>query len=229
MLAIRRSHLLLTDRAAMLAAEVRQATAKIVAREREVIYRLSRAAEYRDPETGAHIMRMTHYSALIARRLGWDDEAVESILQAAPMHDIGKLGTPDYILLKPAHLTAGEFEIMKLHTVVGAEILKDSASPMLRMAAEIAVGHHEKFDGSGYPNGLVGEAIPLTARIVAVADVFDALTSTRPYKTGWETGRAVALLKSGRGRHFDPVCVDAFLADLDAILAIRDRFQDPPG
>lgn len=229
MLAIRRSHLLLSDKARVLAQEVRKATAEIVAGQREVTYRLSRAAEYRDPETGAHLMRMTHYSALIARRLGWDDEAVDLIQQAAPMHDIGKLGTPDYILLKPAHLTAGEFEIMRQHTVIGHEILKDSTSPMLKVAAEIALGHHEKFDGSGYPNGLVGEEIPLTARIVAVADVFDALTSARPYKTGWELGRAVALLKDSRGRHFDPACTDAFLSDMDAVVAIRDQYQDHKG
>jgi putative two-component system response regulator len=229
MLAIRRSHLLLSDRATELADEVRKATAEIVAREKEVIYRLSRAAEYRDPETGAHIIRMTQYSAQIARTLGWSGEAVDLLLQAAPMHDIGKLGTPDHILLKPAHLTSDEFEIMKLHTVIGHQILKESVSPMLQMAAEIALDHHEKANGSGYPNGLVGEAIPLAARIVAVADVFDALTSTRPYKRAWEVGRAVALLGEGRGRHFDPQCVDAFLSDFDAILAIREQFQDSPG
>ena len=226
MLAIRRSHVLLSDRAETLAQEVRKATAEIVAREKEVIYRLSRAAEYRDPETGAHIVRMTQYSALIARHLGWSDEAVDLILQAAPMHDIGKLGTPDHILLKPAHLTDAEFVIMKRHTVIGAAILKDSTSPMLQLAAQIALGHHEKFDGSGYPEGLAGEAIPLAARIVAVADVFDALTSSRPYKKPWDIDRAVALLKTGRDAHFDPECVDAFLARLDEALAIRDRFQD---
>jgi putative two-component system response regulator len=229
MLAIRRSHLLLSDRAAVLADEVRKATMEIVAREKEVIYRLSRAAEYRDPETGAHIVRMTHYSALIARRLGWDDHLVDLILQAAPMHDIGKLGTPDHILLKPAHLTAAEFDIMKLHTVIGGEILKDSESPMLKMAAQIALGHHEKWDGSGYPKGLAGEAIPATARVVAVADVFDALTSSRPYKRAWEIDRAVALLKDGRGTHFDADCIDAFLGDMDTVLAIREQFQDSPG
>jgi putative two-component system response regulator len=226
MLAIRRSHVLLSDRAETLAAEVRKATAEIVAREKEVIYRLSRAAEYRDPETGAHILRMTHYSALIARHLGWSDEALDLILQAAPMHDIGKLGTPDHILLKPAHLTDAEFVIMKRHTVIGAAILKDSTSPMLQLAAQIALGHHEKFDGSGYPQGLAGEAIPQAARIAAVADVFDALTSSRPYKKAWELDRALALLKTGRGSHFDPECVDAFLARLDEALVIRERFLD---
>jgi putative nucleotidyltransferase with HDIG domain len=226
MLAIRRSHVLLNDRAETLAAEVRKATAEIVAREKEVIYRLSKAAEYRDPETGAHIVRMTQYSALIARQLGWSEEAVDMILQAAPMHDIGKLGTPDHILLKPAHLTDAEFVIMKQHTTMGAAILRDSTSPMLQLAAQIALRHHEKFDGSGYPDGLAGEAIPEPARIVAVADVFDALTSSRPYKRAWEIDRALALLTDGRGKHFDPECVDAFLGKLDQALSIRDRFRD---
>ena len=226
MLAIRRSHVILNDRAETLAEEVRKATAEIAAREKEVIYRLSKAAEYRDPETGAHIVRMTHYSALIARQLGWSDDAVDLILQAAPMHDVGKLGTPDHILLKPAHLTDAEFAIMKQHTTMGAAILRDSTSPMLQLAAQIALRHHEKFDGSGYPDGLAGEAIPLAARIVAVADVFDALTSSRPYKKAWEVDRALALLQDGQGKHFDPECVAAFLANLDQALAIRDRFRD---
>jgi putative two-component system response regulator len=226
MLSIRRSHLLLADRAAMLAEEVKKATAEIFAREKESIFRLSKAAEYRDPETGAHILRMAHYSELIARRLGWDEAATDQILQAAPMHDVGKLGTPDYILLKPGKLTPEEFEVMKQHSAIGWEILKDSASPMLQIAAEIALSHHEKFDGSGYPHGLAGEAIPLTGRIVAVADVFDALTSARPYKPAWDVDRAVALLRDSRGQHFDPACVDAFLAELDAVLAIRRRYQD---
>jgi response regulator RpfG family c-di-GMP phosphodiesterase len=227
MLDIRRSHLLLADKAAMLAEEVKKATAEIFAREREAIFRLSKAAEFRDPETGAHILRMAHYSELIARRLGWDDAGAEMMLQAAPMHDVGKLGTPDYILLKPGRLSPEEFEVMKRHATIGWEILRDSASPVLQMAAEIALTHHEKFDGSGYPKGLAGEAIPLTGRIVAVADVFDALTSARPYKAAWTIDRALTNLHDSRGSHFDPACVDAFLADMDAVLAIRDSYQDP--
>ena len=226
MLDIRRSHLLLADRAAMLAEEVRKATAEIFAREREAIFRLSKAAEFRDPETGAHILRMAHYSELIARRLGWNDDQAEMMLQAAPMHDVGKLGTPDYILLKPGRLSHEEFEVMKRHAVIGWEILRDSASPVLQMAAEIAISHHEKFDGSGYPSGLAGDAIPQSGRIVAVADVFDALTSARPYKAAWPIERALGLLRDQRGHHFDPICIDAFLAELDAVLEIRDRYQD---
>jgi len=226
MLAIRRSHLLLADRATMLAEEVRQATAEIFSREKEAIFRLSKAAEFRDPETGAHIVRMAHYSELIARELGWRNADCDMVLMAAPMHDVGKLGTPDHILLKPGRLTDEEFQVMKQHAQIGWEILRDSSSPMLQMAAEIALSHHEKYDGSGYPRQLAGAAIPLSGRIVAVADVFDALTSSRPYKPAWDIDRAVALLREGRGSHFDPDCVDAFLAQLDAALVIRDQHQD---
>jgi len=226
MLAIRHSHLLLSDRAAMLAEEVKKATSEIYSRERETIMRLARAAEFRDPDTGAHIQRMTNYSRLIAANLGWDEERQEMMLQAAPMHDVGKLGTPDDILLKPARLTPEEFEIMKKHATIGWEILKDSSSPILQMAADIALSHHERFDGSGYPLGLSGEAISLAGRIVAVADVFDALTSERPYKKPWPIARALDYLEQGRGSHFDPRCVDAFTQDWEAVLAIRARYHD---
>jgi putative two-component system response regulator len=148
------------------------------------------------------------------------------LLEAAPMHDIGKVGIPDHILLKPGRLDVAEFEIMKRHSILGYEILHGSQSAMLQAAAQIALGHHEKFDGSGYPYGLKGEEIPLFARICAVGDVFDALTSERPYKKAWEDDRAVALLRDGMGSHFDPACVEAFLEDWDAVLAIRNRFVD---
>ncbi|OIR06887.1 cyclic di-GMP phosphodiesterase response regulator RpfG [mine drainage metagenome] len=226
MLAIRHSHLLLSDRAAMLAEEVSKATSEIYSRERETIMRLARAAEFRDPDTGAHIQRMANYSSLIAANLDWEEERQEMMLQAAPMHDVGKLGTPDDILLKPARLTPEEFEIMKKHAAIGWEILKDSSSPILQMAADIALSHHERFDGSGYPRGLSGEAIPMAGRIVAVADVFDALTSERPYKQPWPIARAVEYLEQGRGSHFDPRCVDAFTRDWAAVLAIRSRYLD---
>jgi len=226
MLAIRHSHLLLSDRAAMLADEVKKATSEIYSRERETIIRLARAAEFRDPDTGAHIQRMANYSRLIAANLDWDEERQEMMLQAAPMHDVGKLGTPDGILLKPARLTPEEFEIMKGHATIGWEILKDSSSPILQMAADIALSHHERFDGSGYPHGLSGETIPLAGRIVAVADVFDALTSERPYKKPWAISRSVDYLEQGRGSHFDPRCVDAFTKDWDAVLEIRNRYHE---
>lgn len=201
-------------------------TAEIVAREQETITRLARAAEFRDPETGAHIVRMAHYSQRIARQLGLDDELCERILSAAPMHDIGKVGTPDHILLKPGRLTAEELVVMHQHSRIGHDILKGSSSPMIQMAAEIALTHHEKFDGSGYPDGTIGEAIPISGRIVAVADVFDALTSPRPYKEAWPLERAFDFIKTGRGSHFDPACVDAFFAVIPEILLIRERFQD---
>jgi response regulator RpfG family c-di-GMP phosphodiesterase len=226
MLALRSSLVLLADRAAHLASEVHLATAEIRSREREMVMRLARAAEFRDPETGAHIQRMAHFSCLIAENLGWKGGDLEMLLEAAPMHDVGKVGTPDAILLKPGRLTGEEFEVMKQHATIGWKILNDSTSPVLQMAAEIALSHHEKFDGTGYPHGKAGAAIPLTGRIVAVADVFDALTSVRPYKPAWEVERALDLLREGRGTHFDPDCVDAFMARLDDVAKIRERYTD---
>jgi response regulator RpfG family c-di-GMP phosphodiesterase len=226
MLDLRASHKQLASRADWLASEVAKATREIRERERETLFCLGRAAEYRDPETGAHILRMAHYSQLIAARMGLPEEEQQLILSAAPMHDIGKLGTPDHILLKPDRLTTDEFEIMKQHAVIGYRILKDSSSRVLLAGAQIARTHHEKFDGSGYPEGLRGDSIPLHGRIVAVADVFDALTSERPYKKAWEIARAREFLIDGRGTHLDPVCVDAFMCDWDAVLAIRARYQD---
>ena len=226
LLALRKSQQQLANRAAWLAEEVKKATLEIVAREKEAILRLSRAAEYRDPETGMHLLRMSNYSRLIAAQLGLPEDEQELILQAAPMHDIGKVGTPDYILLKTGRLTTEEFEIMKQHPVTGYQILRDSESPLLQCAATVALTHHEKFDGSGYPNGLAGDAIPLHGRIIAVADVFDALTSPRPYKKAWTHEQAVDFLIKNSGNHFDPVCVDAFLSDPQKIEAISYRYQE---
>ncbi len=226
MLALRRSHLVLADRASLLADEVRAATEEIHAREHEIIIRLSKAAEYRDPETGAHIVRMARYSGMIALRLGMPRELCEMIERAAPMHDVGKVSTPDHILLKPGRFEPAEWEIMKEHAENGYQILKDSASPLLQTAASIARSHHERYDGSGYPFGLAGENIPIAGRIVAVADVFDALTSRRPYKTAWTFQQAVDRLTSQRGLHFDPACVDAFLAGRDEALAVRAATPD---
>lgn len=213
-------------RADTLAEEVSKATAAILQRERETVLRLSKAAEYRDPETGAHILRMAHYSELIARGLGLPLADQQLLLEAAPMHDIGKVGITDAILLKPGRLSPEEFEIMKGHAQIGHEILKDSSSKVLKTGAEIALGHHEKFDGSGYPQGLAGEQIPIFSRIVAVADVFDALTSERPYKPAWSLERAAEHLKSQAGAHFDPACVQVFFEHWEQVLAIRHRFQD---
>ena len=226
MLALRQSHKHLADRAVWLADEVGKATAKIVAQERETIFCLAKAAEYRDPETGAHIIRMAHYSKHIARVLGLSKEQQELLLEASPMHDIGKVGTPDMILLKPGKLTEQEFSIMKQHAVIGYEVLNSSSSPLLKVAAEIAHTHHEKFDGSGYPRGLKGTDIPIFGRIVAVADVFDALTSERPYKKAWSVEQASQMLRDGEGKHFDLSCVEAFFADWHEVLEIKNRFVD---
>ena len=226
MLALRQSHKNLADRASWLADEVRKATAQIVAQEREMIFTLAKAAEYRDPETGAHILRMAHYSKHIACVLGLSLEQQELLLEAAPMHDIGKVGIADMILLKPGKLTEEEFSIMKQHAVIGAQILDTSSSPLLKVAAVIAHTHHEKFDGSGYPRGLAGEEIPLFGRIVAVADVFDALTSERPYKKAWSIEKATELIRDGAGKHFDPAGVEAFFTDFDNVLAIKNQFVD---
>ncbi len=216
----------LADHAAWLASEVHKATAEVIERERETVIRLSKAAEYRDPETGAHILRMAHYSQLIARGLGLSVADQELLLQAAPLHDIGKVGIADSILLKPGRLTAEEFETMKLHAAYGYEILQGSASTVLQAGAAIALGHHEKFDGSGYPNGLKGEAIPIFSRIVAVADVFDALTSARPYKAAWTPEAAATYIQQQSGVHFDPDCVLTFFRQWDEVMHIRGRFVD---
>jgi putative two-component system response regulator len=216
----------LADHSTWLAEEVRRATLEILDRERETVVRLSRAAEYRDPDTGAHILRMAHYSALIARELGLSVFDQTLLLEAAPMHDIGKVGIADAILLKPGRLTDEELAVMRTHPLLGFKLLNGSASRVLQAGADIALGHHEKFDGSGYPGGLVGEAIPIFSRIVAVADVFDALTSQRPYKAAWSLSASIDFLKANSGSHFDPACVDAFLADWQGVLAIKSRFHD---
>lgn len=226
MLSLRRAQRRLELQAARLQDDIRLATAAVLARERETVLRLSRAADSRDPETGAHISRMAHYSKLIAAGLGLSPEDQDMLLAAAPMHDVGKIGIPDSILLKPGRLDASEFEVMKRHAQMGFEILAGSQSPSLQSAAIIALGHHEKFDGSGYPDGLVGEAIPLFARICAVADVFDALTSERPYKKAWDLGVARDFLQEHSGTHFDPACVQSFVNAWAEVLEIRDAYSD---
>ncbi|WP_339901191.1 two-component system response regulator [Paraglaciecola polaris] len=192
----------------------------------QVIQRLGRASEYKDNETGTHILRMSHYSKVMALAYGLSENAADNLLHAAPMHDIGKIGIPDSIMLKPDKLTAEEFAIMQKHPEIGAEILGDSDSDLIELAKTVALTHHEKWDGSGYPKGLKGAEIPLEGRIVAVADVFDALTSKRPYKDAWSVDKAVDLIKSQSGIHFDPELVTLFATCLPAILEIRARWQD---
>ncbi len=227
MLRMREATRKLADQADWLQREVRNATAEVQRRTQEMLFSLGRAAEFRDPETGAHIQRMAHYSRLIAERLGLSAEMRETVLQAAPMHDIGKLGIPDEILLKPGKLTPEEFEVMKRHPLHGYEMLRHSEVPVIQAGATIALSHHEKWDGSGYPNGHAGTAIPLLGRIVAVADVFDALTSVRPYKPAWELDRAATLLREQSGKHFDPACVQAFFSAWPQVLEIRETHRDP--
>ena len=192
----------------------------------EIIYRLSAASEYRDEDTGAHIQRLSYYSAAIADKMGLGSKTVESIMHAAPMHDIGKIGIPDSILLKPGKLNEAEWNVMKEHTTIGARILRGSNIPLVRMAETIALNHHEKWDGSGYPRGLKGKKIPLVGRIVAVADVFDALTSKRPYKPEFAVDRSLKIITSETGRHFDPDVIKAFMAGKGEILRIKARYAE---
>jgi len=226
LLALRSAQRELNARAETLEEAVAQATRTIAAGELEAIHRLSRMAEYRDPETGSHLLRMACYARLLAASLGLDLREQELIYAAAPMHDIGKIGIPDHILLKPGPLDGAEMAIMRTHAQIGATILHGSASPLLRAAELIALHHHEKYDGSGYPSGLAGQNIALYGRIVAVSDVFDALTSARPYKPAWDCERAFSYLQEGAGSHFDPACVGAFLRQREAVLAIHDTHRD---
>ncbi len=192
----------------------------------ELIHRLGLAAEYRDNETGEHTTRMSHYCKRLAKELGKDEKYCELIFHASTMHDIGKIGIPDQILLKPGRLTPEEFEIMKTHTTMGERLLSGLESfGIFRIAKQIAVTHHEKWDGSGYPNQLKEENIPLEGRIVAVCDVFDALTSSRPYKEAWTVEEAVKEIENGKGKHFDPEIVDAFLTIIPEIIEIKEQYS----
>ncbi len=205
---------------------VNRAVKKIREREQDTLLCLAKAGEFRDADTGNHVMRMARYARLIAEALDLNAAYCELIQLAAPMHDIGKIGIPDQILLKAGRLSPEEFAVMKSHPHIGYTILKESPSPILQLGARIALGHHEKFDGTGYPKGLSGQDIPLEARIVAVADVFDALTSVRPYKKSWPNERALAYLQDHRERHFDSLCVDAFMGQLQAVLQIQQELMD---
>lgn len=213
---------------AILDAMVQERTKEINETRLEVIRRLGRAAEYRDDITGYHIIRMSRYSQLLSLAAGMSEDEAEMILNASPMHDIGKIGIPDYVLLKPGKLEPEEWKIMQTHVEIGVVILSGSSFKLMDLAAEIAQNHHEKWDGSGYPCGLSGEDIPLSGRIVAVADVFDALTTERPYKKAWTVDETVDLLKEQSGKHFDPELVEMFLEILPDILEIRDHYAEKP-
>jgi len=221
------AHRMVYEQKSVLEAMVQERTAQIQQTRLQIIRCLGRAAEYRDNETGYHILRMSEFSALLAKSLGWKGKHCKLMLHASPMHDVGKIGIPDAILLKPGKFEPHEGEIMKTHAAIGAEILQGGDSKLLTLARTIAMTHHEKWDGSGYPNGLAGEAIPQAGRIVAVADVFDALTSCRPYKKAWPVDEAVAFMNQNAGSHFDPEIIEHFQRCLPEILAIRNRYIEP--
>jgi len=206
--------------------ELKHALEKIKAASLDTIYRLSMAAEFRDEDTGAHIKRVSLCCAVVARHIGLSESEIENVLYAAPMHDLGKIGIPDLILLKPAKLNPQEWEIMKQHTVIGARILNGSDAEFIRLGETIALSHHEKWDGSGYPGGLKGNQIPITGRITAIVDVFDALTSKRPYKQAFSVEKSLNLIREGRGSHFDPDIVDVFFALQDDIQMIMKQYDD---
>ena len=192
----------------------------------QIVQRLGRAAEYKDNETGMHVIRMSHFAHRLALAAGCGAEWADDLLNAAPMHDVGKIGIPDAVLQKPGPLDPQEWATMRRHPEIGAEIIGEHPSGVLRLARSVALAHHEKWDGSGYPAGLAGEHIPLEARIVAVADVFDALTSVRPYKKAWAPEDAMAHIAAQAGQHFDPELVRLFAPLLPELLDIRQRWQD---
>lgn len=207
--------------------KVRKRTQDLQDSRLQIVHHLGRAAEYRDNETGLHIIRMSEIAVVIGKAAGIDDKQCNLLLNAAPMHDIGKIGIPDEILLKVEKLDAKEWAIMQTHVQIGADILSGDESELMTMAHDIALTHHEKWNGKGYPNGVAGEAIPLVGRVTALADVFDALTSLRPYKKAWTVEQAVNLIKEESGQHFDPSLVDIFLQNLPDIIAIKEKYEEP--
>jgi len=217
---------IIQDRADWLARQVEVATQQIVSREHETLLRLAKAGEYRDEVTGNHVVRMAKYSREIAEALGLSEKECDEIEYAAPMHDIGKIGIQDKILLKPGKFEPTEWMTMQQHTIIGHSILSHSQSRYIQTGSIIALNHHERFDGTGYPNGISGKDIPLVARIVTVADVYDALVSARPYKRAWDASDAQDYLHKHAGTQFDPICVEAFFERLDTITDIHKTFSD---
>lgn len=222
------THLKLYDQSRHLEDLVKERTQELIQSRMEIIHCLSKAAGYKDNETGMHVSRMSWFALLLAKNHGLQADWCDLLFNAAPMHDIGKIGVPDSILNKPGKLDADEWEVMKCHTLFGAKIIGQHNFSLLAMAREVALSHHEKWDGSGYPDGLKAEKIPISARIVAIADVFDALTTERPYKHAWSETDAVAFLESQAGKHFDPELVPQFIQCLPQIREIQQKYSDTP-
>jgi putative two-component system response regulator len=224
---------MLKDHKTLLEAQVKEKTkdlqsalVEVQNSEKDIISILSKMAAYRDNETSLHTIRVGDMAALMAKKFGWNNDEIELMRLAAPMHDIGKVGIDDMILLKPGKLDENEFFKMKEHSLIGHSILSQKKTPLLKLAAEIAYTHHEKYNGSGYPQGLIGDAIPLSGAIVSVVDVFDALLSERPYKKAFSLERALDIMQSDSGSHFHPKIIELFLNNLDEILEIRKRLRD---
>lgn len=217
LLKLGKSQTKLKRRSFQLEKKVSETTDEILIREKETLLRLTKACEFKDCITGEHLLRIGRLSKIIALELGFEEASAEILETASPLHDIGKLAIPDNILMKKGKLTEEEFAVMKTHTTIGYEILKDSPSPYLHTGALIALNHHEKYDGSGYPNNLPGKNIPIEARIVAVADVFDSLSNHRPYKKAWSIKDTVEYIKEQQGKHLDPECVKALISKIDEI------------
>jgi putative two-component system response regulator len=227
-LEVRLLHKRITQQNIELESKVKERTLELENSRLEIIRRLGLAAEYKDNETGNHVLRMSLFSQMLGKAIGFTDDHAETLLNAAPMHDIGKIGIPDRVLLKPGKLDEEEWKIMQSHVEIGAELLSGSEHPLLSMARNIALTHHEKWNGTGYPNGLAGEEIPIEGRICAICDVFDALTSERPYKEAWPIEKAMDLIRKESGVHFDPNLVEKFELILEDVLAVRKRHMDPP-
>lgn len=221
-----KTHLALSDQNRELERKVQERTQQLEETRLQIIQRLGRAAEYKDNETGLHVIRMSLYAYELAIAAGMSEEDANLLKHAAPMHDIGKIGIPDEILKKKGRLDDDELVIMRTHSQIGAEIIGDDSSEVLKLAKTVALTHHEKWDGSGYPNGLAGEKIPSVGRIVAIADVFDALTSERPYKKAWPVEEALSFMNSQAGTHFDPYLIEIFLSISDKILDIQRRYAE---
>ncbi|MDH5592043.1 MAG: response regulator [Gammaproteobacteria bacterium] len=226
-LEVRLLHTHLKDYNKTLEVEVKKRTEELERSRYEVIERLGKAAEFKDNETGNHVLRMSHYARLLAKTAGMSESDSDLILLAAPMHDIGKIGIPDNVLLKPGKLDQDEWKIMQTHVQIGADLLSGCDEvPLMKMAKNIALTHHERWDGNGYPNGLSGEDIPIEGRICAICDVFDALTSERPYKEAWSVEKAMELIRSESGKQFDPSLVAHFETILADVLECRSKHMD---